>query len=171
MRKKVIGGVFLSVVLVMALPSTARANSLSTFPTEEETGIPAEIYQTAEVIGSEFNICPELLLAIAERESRFQADATNGPCKGLMQLNTSCHRAKFEAMGWSAEDWSDGYKNMYVAGAYLHELFEQYEDVGIVLGVYHGESDAIGRGKSGRLSSYVNKILERSEELERIAGH
>ena len=166
MRKKVIGGVFLSVVLVMALPSTAQANSLSTFPTEEETGIPAEIYQTAEVIGSEFNICPELLLAIAERESRFQEDATNGPCKGLMQLNTSCHRAKFEAMGWSAEDWSDGYKNMYVAGAYLHELFEQYEDVGIVLGLYHGEAKA----KSGRLSSYTTKILERSEELERLAG-
>lgn len=166
MRKKVIGGVFLSVVLVMALPSTAQANSLSTFPTEEETGIPAEIYQTAEVIGSEFNICPELLLAIAERESRFQEDAINGPCKGLMQLNTSCHRAKFEAMGWSAEDWSDGYKNMYVAGAYLHELFEQYEDVGIVLGLYHGEAKA----KSGRLSSYTTKILERSEELERLAG-
>lgn len=166
MRKKVIGGVFLSVVLVMALPSTAQANSLSTFPTEEETGVPAEIYQTAEVIGSEFNICPELLLAIAERESRFQEDATNGPCKGLMQLNTSCHKARFEENGWTTDDWNNAYVSMYVAADYLHELFEQYEDVGIVLGLYHGEAKA----KSGRLSSYTTKILERSEELERLAG-
>lgn len=170
MRKKVIGGVFLSVVLVMALPSTAQANSLSTFPTEEETGIPAEIYQTAEVIGSEFNICPELLLAIAERESRFQEDATNGPCKGLMQLNTSCHKGRFEEMGWSAGDWDNAYKSMYVAADYLSDLFEQYEDVGIVLGLYHGESEAISKGMSGKLSPYVTTILHRSEELERLAG-
>ena len=153
-------------VLSMAPSIQAQANALSIIPTEEVTGIPEEIYQYAEIIGGEFNICPELLLAIAERESRFQENAENGPCKGLMQLNTTCHKAKFEQMGWSAADWNDGYKNMYVAGAYLHELFEKYEDVGVVLGLYHGEAKA----KSGRLSSYTTKILERSEELERLAG-
>ena len=49
-------------------------------------------------------------------------------------------------------------------------MFEQYEDVGVVLGVYHGESDAVRRGQSGKLSSYVTKILKRYEELERLAG-
>lgn len=168
--KKVIGGVILWVVLVTALPVTAQANSLSIIPTEDVTGIPTEIYQNAEIIGNEFNICPELLLAIAERESRFTADAKNGPCKGLMQLNTGCHKARFEEMGWSTSDWDNAYINMYVAADYLAELFEQYEDVGIVLGVYHGESGAVQKGKSGKLSAYVTKILERSEELERLAG-
>ena len=161
---------FLFGLAILCQPITASANSLSIIPTEDETGIPENIYQDAEIIGHEFNICPELLLAIAERESRFQADAKNGSCKGLMQLNTTCHRARFEEMGWSSQEWPDAYKNMYVAADYLADLFEKYEDVGIVLGVYHGESDAVRRGQSGRLSSYVNKILERSEELERLAG-
>lgn len=168
--RKVIGGAILLVVLSMALPIQAQANSLSYIPTEEQTGIPTEIYQNAEIIGNEFNICPELLLAIAERESRFTADATNGSCKGLMQLNTGCHKARFEEMGWSTSDWSNAYINMYVAADYLRDLFDEYEDVGIVLGVYHGESNAVGRGKSGNLSSYTKKILERSEEMERLAG-
>ena len=161
---------FLFGLAILCQPITASANSLSIIPTEDETGIPENIYQDAEIIGHEFNICPELLLAIAERESRFQADAKNGSCKGLMQLNTACHKARFEEMGWSTSDWSNDYINMYVAADYLSDLFEQYEDVGIVLGVYHGESDAVRRGQSGKLSSYVTKILKRSEELERLAG-
>ena len=161
---------FLFGLAILCQPITASANSLSIIPTEDETGIPENIYQDAEIIGHEFNICPELLLAIAERESRFQADAKNGNCKGLMQLNTACHKARFEEMGWSTSDWSNDYINMYVAADYLSDLFEQYEDVGIVLGVYHGESDAVRRGQSGKLSSYVTKILKRSEELERLAG-
>ena len=161
---------FLFGLAILCQPITASANSLSIIPTEDETGIPENIYQDAEIIGHEFNICPELLLAIAERESRFQADAKNGSCKGLMQLNTACHKARFEEMGWSTSDWSNDYINMYVAADYLSDLFEQYEDVGIVLGVYHGESDAVRKGQSGKLSPYVTKILERSEELERLAG-
>ena len=161
---------FLFALAILCQPITASANSLSIIPTEEQTGIPEDIYQDAEIIGHEFNICPELLLAIAERESRFQADAKNGSCKGLMQLNTACHKARFEEMGWSTSDWSNDYINMYVAADYLSDLFNEYEDVGIVLGIYHGESDAVRKGQSGKLSPYVTKILERSEELERLAG-
>lgn len=155
---------------ILCHPITVDANSLSLIPTEEETGIPSDIYEEAQIVGNEFNICPELLLAIAERESRFQADAKNGSCKGLMQLNTACHKARFEEMGWSSQEWTNAYKNMYVAADYLSDLFEKYEDVGVVLGIYHGESDAVRRGQSGKLSPYVTKILKRSEELERLAG-
>ena len=148
----------------------AQANSLSNIPTYEETGIPDEIYQDAEIIGHQFNICPELLMAMAERESRCLPEVENGSCKGLMQVNASCHRDRFTEAGWSYTEWADSYKNMYVAADYLHELFTEYEDVGIVLGLYHGESNAISRAKRGQLSSYVTKILERSEELERLHG-
>lgn len=168
--KKILEGAILVMVLSMAPSIHAQANSMSNFPTEDETGVPDEIYQYAELIGDKFNICPELLLAIAERESRFQADAENGACKGLMQVNASCHKQRFVDAGWKSSEWADPYKNMYVAGSYLHDLFEQYEDAGIVLGVYHGERNAVQKGKSGNLSLYVTKILERSEELERIAG-
>ena len=169
MRKEIEGAILL-MVLSMAPSVTAQANSMSYIPTEEETGVPEEIYQYAEVIGDEFNICPELLMALAERESCFQADAENGPCKGLMQVNASTHKQRFVDAGWKSSEWTDPYKNMYVSADYLHDLFEQYEDVGIVLGVYHGEKNAVSKGKSGHLSSYVTKILERSAELERIHG-
>lgn len=156
--------------LSMCPSITAQANSLSTIPTEEQTGIPEEIYQDAEIIGHQYDICPELLMALAERESCYTPTAENGSCKGLMQVNASCHRDRFTEAGWSYTEWADPYKNMYVAADYLHELFTEYEDVGIVLGLYHGESNAVSRGKKGQLSSYVTKILERSEELERIHG-
>ena len=169
MKKSLIGGLLIA-VLSMAPAITAQANSLSYIPTEETTGIPEEIYQNANIIGNEFNICPELLMALAERESCFQADAENGACKGLMQVNAKTHSQRFEDAGWNSSDWSDSYKNMYVAASYLADLFDKYEDVGIVLGVYHGESNAVEKGKSGKLSSYTIKILKRSEELERLSG-
>lgn len=168
MKKRGIMGVFLCVALSMAPTITANANSLSYIPPQEVTGIPQDIYETANIIGAELNICPELLLAIAERESTFRPDAVNGSCKGLMQVSVNLHKDRFEKMGWSSTEWSNGYKNMYVAADYLAELFEEYEDVGIVLGVYHGESEAVARGMKGQLSPYVNEILTRSEELERI---
>ena len=168
--KKVRGGAILCAVLSMAPAITAQANSLSYIPTEETTGIPEEIYQNANIIGSEFNICPELLLAMAERESCFTATAENGACKGLMQVNAKTHSQRFEDAGWDSSEWADAYKNMYVAASYLSDLFDEYEDVGIVLGVYHGESNAVEKGKSGNLSSYTIKILKRSEELERLSG-
>lgn len=168
--KKVIGGAILCAVLSMAPAITAQANSLSYIPTREQTGIPEDIYEYANVIGGEFDICPELLLAMAERESCFTATAENGACKGLMQVNAKTHSQRFEDAGWSSSDWPDAYKNMYVAASYLSDLFDQYADVGIVLGVYHGESNAVEKGRSGKLSSYTIKILKRSEELERLSG-
>lgn len=164
----------LGVVLVMALfwccPTVVHANSLSYIIPSEVDGIPTEIKEIAEVIGSELNICPELLEAIAERESRFQSTATNGPCKGLMQINTSVHQDRFEEMGWSATDWQDSYKNMYVSASLLSDLFQEYEDVSTVLALYHGEKNAIEKSRAGKMSSYTKGILERSEELERVHG-
>ena len=93
--RRILEGAVLVMVLSIAPSVTAQANSLSTIPTEEETGVPEEIYQYAEVIGDEFNICPELLMALAERESCFQADAENGPCKGLLQVNATTHKQRF----------------------------------------------------------------------------
>ena len=167
--KRVIAGILLGGT-IMFTPVEAQANSLSYIPTEEETGIPVSIYENAEIIGDTFNICPELLMALAERESRFTPTAENGSCKGLMQVNASYHKERFTDAGWKTSEWSDSYKNMYVAASYLADLFEEYEDVGIVLGLYHGEKNAVSKGMSGNLSSYVTGILERSEELERIHG-
>ena len=168
MRKKILG--ILMGVAVLCQPVTAQANFLSYIPPEETTGVPEEIFQDANIIGNEFNICPELLMALAERESRFTETAENGSCKGLMQVSATYHRQRFIDAGWSPSEWSDGYKNMYVAGSYLADLFEEYEDVGVVLSVYHGEKNAVSKAQKGNLSSYTTDILERSAELELLHG-
>lgn len=155
---------------VLSHPIQAQANSLSYIPTVQETGIPENIYQYCEIVGNEFNICPELLMALAERESRCDPTATNGSCKGLMQVNASCHKQRFIEMGWSPDDWDNAYMNLYVAGDYLHDLFEDYDDPGTVLMVYHGESNAVSKGKAGNISKYAQGILNRSYELERAHG-
>ena len=56
----------------------------------EECIVPDHILEMSNEIGKEYNICPELLQSIAFQESRFQADAQNGNCTGLMQVNPAC---------------------------------------------------------------------------------
>jgi len=158
-------------LVVLSTPITAKANSLSYIPPEETDGIPQEIKENAEIIGAEFNICPELLEAIAYQESRYTANVTNGTCRGLMQVNTNVHKSRFINAGWDTSDWSDPYKNMYVAAEYLAELFDEYEDVALVLYLYNGDTTNAKRYKqNGYISKYVSSILKKSEELERLHG-
>ena len=163
--------VILALVVFMSTPITVKANSLSYIPPEDTDGIPQEIKENAEIIGQQFNICPELLEAIAYQESRYTAEVTNGTCRGLMQINTNIHRNRFINAGWDATEWSDPYKNMYVAAEYLAELFDKYEDVALVLYLYNGDTKNLKRYReSGYLSRYVESILEKSAELERLHG-
>lgn len=168
--KKYLGAILLGTAILMQ-PITVQANGLSRIPTEDATGIPTEIMQYAEIVGNEFNICPELLESIAYQESRYTETATNGTCKGLMQINTAVHKDRFIDAGWSTSDWSNGYKSMYVAAEYLGELFEEYEDVAVVLYMYNGDATSLKKYyQTGYLSEYVEEILTRSEELEREHG-
>lgn len=168
--RKVLAGVILGAI-VLSTPIQASANSRTYFYTSESDGIPNDIREYAELCGSEFNICPELLEAIAYQESRFVSTAENGSCYGLMQINRSIHKDRIKKYGWTAADMDDPYKNMIIASDYLNELFQEYEDVGMVLLIYNGNNSAIPEyKKSGKLSKYANKILERSFEYEEIHG-
>lgn len=136
--------------------------------TEVDTETPIEIQIACNKYGQQYGVCPELIEAIMYYESRYKADAQNGTCKGLMQINEPCHRERMKKLG--VTDIFDEEGNILVATDYLAELFEEYEDAGIVLAVYHGEKNAIKNASNGILSNYSKKILEKSEELERIHG-
>lgn len=123
----------------------------------EDTYIKTEYVETCVQIGEKYGICPELLMAIIERESSGRADARNGDCVGLMQINEAYHG--------NGQDLTDPEINIETGAAYLAELAAEYEDVAVVLGKYHGESRA-----EIRISNYTTGILERSEELERAHG-
>lgn len=131
----------------------------------EECIVPEHILEMSNEIGKEYNICPELLQSIAFQESRFQADAQNEGCTGLMQVNPAWHADRMQELG--VTDLYDPKQNMEVAADYLQELFEKYEDVGTVLMVYHGESGAVSKIEPSR---YADEILTRSAELERAHG-
>lgn len=160
--KKTIKAVLLALVLICTPSITADARTY----VDDETPIDVQI--ACNMYGEMYNICPELLEAMAFYESRYTPTAQNGSCKGLMQINTPCHKARMQALG--VTDIYDINSNVMVAADYLAELFNQYEDVGIVLGVYHGETNAVKRGETGNLSPYVTRILDKSAELERAHG-
>ena len=134
----------------------------------EPTHISVEAQVSCYEYGEMYDICPELLMAMIEAESSGNPKAENGDCKGLMQISERWHTGRMEEIG--ADDiWSET-DNIHIGANYLHELFNRYEDVALVLMVYNGESDAVEKAENGYISDYAWKILDRSAELERWKG-
>lgn len=127
-----------------------------------------ELEEYIEAICEPRNICPELIEATIERESRWNPTAVNGDCMGLMQISERWHRERMERL--VVTDLFDPYDNILVGVDYMAELFEKYEDPGMVLMVYNGDSRAKDLQATGNLSEYAEWILTRSAELEREHG-
>lgn len=137
-------------------------------PYYQDTHIKAEYVEICEEVGEEYNICPELLMALIEKESSGKADAQNGSCKGLCQVSEKWHSGRMEKLG--IDDIYDPEGNIRLAADYLTEMGAEYLDIGLVLMKFHGESDAEIKAERGELSDYAIWILERSETLERAHG-
>ena len=155
--------IIISAALILALifaTSTSRAS--------DDTYIDVDLIEYCNEIGEEYGVCPELLEAIIETESSGRADAVNGSCKGLMQVNESSHKDRMKKLGIS--NIYDKKGNIIVATDYLLELFEKYEDIGTVLMVYSGTKNAVRRGEQGDYTKYARKIMQRSRELEGLHG-
>ena len=130
----------------------------------------SEVYALAEEIGGAYGICPELLQAIAWHESRYEENASNGGCEGLMQVSEKWHRDRMKELG--VTDLYDPRQNMTVAADYLAELFEEYGEPGMVLMKYNGDSTSVARyGKLGYgMSEYAEGVLQMSAQMEREHG-
>ena len=150
--------VFLPIIMWSFVEFTSTAQPAGTYISEDAQ-------EACVKYGEEYGICPELLMAMIERESSGRPDAESGGCKGLMQISDRWHKDRMERL--EVTDIYDVDGNIHVGAAYLAELFEKYEDVGIVLMVYHGEKDAATKTE---LSDYADWILTRSAELERMNG-
>lgn len=127
--------------------------------------VPEYIIRITEEVGQAYSISPELLQAIAWRESRFDPDAVNAACTcfGLMQVSTKWHGHRLG----HGEDIMDPAVNIRVAAEYLVELFERYKDPALVLMIYNGDSRwkdyAAGRCSA---SGYAVEIMDMAEELD-----
>lgn len=127
----------------------------------------ADLEQYIEILCAP-DICPEFVEALIERESRWNPEAVNGDCIGLMQISERWHKDRMRALG--AKDLKDPFDNIDVGVDYLRELFERYEDPGMVLMIFNGDSRAKDLQSTGNLSEYAEWILKRSAELEREHG-
>lgn len=127
------------------------------------------LIEYTEEIGQQYGICPELLQAIAERESSLRIYATNGTCKGLMQISEKWHRDRMERLG--VTDIYDAYGNILLAADYIAELAEENDDLYYVLMRYNmKKSTADKLYEAGKYSDYAIGIVERAAELERLHG-
>ena len=131
-----------------------------------DTYISRHAYDACVKYANEYCICPEFVMAIIERESTCDPKATNGSCKGLMQISEKWHVDRMDRLG--VKDIYDTVGNIHVGVDYLSELFLKYEDAATVLMVYHGEKGAAEKARRGEISDYAKGILERSQELERL---
>ena len=165
----------LSIVLVAALsllitpPTTADAEQR-----HSEIAV-GDIITYTEEIGAEYNICPELLQAIIERESQNNPYASNGDCVGLMQVSEKWHTERMERLG--VTDLYDPYSNILVGTDYLAELWRETskkgygDDLYYVLMRYNMTADSANRlYENGNFSEYAISIAARSVELEREHG-
>lgn len=159
MQKKIMMLAFL-LITTMVSGTTAQAKTID---------VPPEVVEISEELGAQYNFCPELIQTICWKESHFQTDAECGGCVGIMQVSTKWHKDRMKKLG--VTDLHDIRQNMLVGVDYLSELLEKYEDIGVVLMIYNGDSsadDVICNG--GDISDYASEILSISSELERENG-
>jgi soluble lytic murein transglycosylase-like protein len=151
-------------MLLWLIPSIAsHAQNISS--TKEE--IPTEIQTACNKYGKEYGIKPELLEAVCWQESRYQEDVVDKSktCFGLMQIKASCHKDRMQRLG--VIDLFDIDSNIHVGADILAELSEDYDEE-VVLMLYHGEKNAIEKGKRGKVSDYAMDILSMSKALEEL---
>ena len=120
--------------------------------------VPDDIKVICAKYGAEYGIEPELLEAIAWRESRFTPNviSENGTCKGLMQINETVHKDRMQKLGVTDIYDIDG--NIHVASDYLAELIAENDNIDYVLARYHGESRPEKILNGAKPSNYVRQI-------------
>ena len=144
-------------------PNIREIEEADAYLKENRVEVPADIEEFCIKYGKENGIAPELLEAIIWKESRFQPAAVNRSCKGLMQVNTGCHKKRMDRLGVS--DIYDPEGNIAVGSDYLRELFEANEDTATVLELYNGDGSAAA--DQTRDSAYAKKVMAISTALER----
>ena len=130
--------------------------------------VPEDIRWECEAAGNCYSVCPELLMAIGWKESRYVRDAKAGNCIGIMQINKKVHA---DRLSWYGIDSYDIHAQVWAAASLVRDLGEQYgtdgesADAATILAAYRGEDNP-----GSYMSSYTKEVLKVSEMLERAGG-
>lgn len=85
----------------------------------------------------EYGIVPEIVFAMIDQESDFDANAMgdSGNSYGLLQIQQRYHKGRMEKLGCT--DLLDPYQNVQVGVDYLAELYGKYGDIEMALVAYN----------------------------------
>lgn len=152
--------------LILSIAIVVTMLSISVPVSAKETYSEEDINQMVEECCKDYDVSPYLVESIIFYESTYNPNATNRSktCFGLMQIGKRWHKDRMDRLG--VTDLYDPESNILVGVDYLQELFEKYEDPGLVLMIYHGEKNAVYKANHGIISNYAQNILERAKELE-----
>ena len=117
----------------------------------------------------EMNIDPELVLAMIEQESQWDAAAVgdNGRSFGLMQVQERWHKDRMNKLG--CDDLLNPYENVVVGIDILAEKLAKYDTTGEALTAYNaGDYGAYVHyfSKGIYANDYAKKVLAMAEELK-----
>ena len=179
-------GILAAVVISIYLLQPARA-AAQALPVPASTAAPAataapcptpeswpnvplddDLLQAVITACDEYGLEPVTALAVMETESGYQADAVNGPCVGLYQINTDYAAAYTDALG--VTDLAEPRQNIESGIWYLSELTGRYGDLNHALMVYNlgGKADELWRDgiHSTVYTDKVNAAIRRLEEVK-----
>lgn len=149
MKKLVLSICVVMLLFLISIPVTAREHEL----------LSEEIVHICYEMGEKYGVCPQLLMAIIEKESTGNPKAKNGVCVGLMQVNNKYSQEYMDQIG--ATDIYDIRTNIEVGTMVLMDKRKKADDdLEIALAMYNGQSNP------NPDSEYVRWILKRSQELE-----
>ena len=103
------------------------------------------------------------VMAVIFRESSFRVNADSGSSVGLMQINRINHEWLSEELGIT--DFFDPEQNVKAGTYMLRQLFEKYEDAGMVLMAYNmGESGARKLWNKGiYVTDYAESVFQQAD--------
>ena len=128
------------------------------FMEENAVDIPKEVSDICEKYGEEYNICPEVCEAICWRESRCTANAKNGLCRGIMQVNEKVHKDRMKKL--KVTDIYDLDGNIHVGFDLLSDLYSTNKNMKEALDAYNGNSN----------SEYSKQVLKVAKCLDMTGG-
>lgn len=119
--------------------------------------VPEYLWWFFEDAGEQYGIRPELLAAMAFKESTLNPEAYNGGCIGLMQVSARWHSERMHHLGFT--DLYNVQANVMTAADYLSEIMQGQPDVYRALMTYNGDSRA-------EISQYAKEVVAISIALE-----
>lgn len=156
--------------IAMSLPAPKVVNHLVDDRTPEERNKDRVSFMVSNICTLYPNVEPSLILAIIQKESRFNPEAKGYGAVGLMQIIPSCHTDRMKRL--DVTDIWDPYSNILVGTDLISELITTYNDPGLALMCYNlGEGIALYRYNNHGYSSYAEEVLRIKEDIERSENY